>query len=151
MTEVAFYQLEISPLERALPKLLEKTLAAGKRALVLASSYERVEFLNVQLWIYKSESWLPHGSESDGSPENQPIWIGTSGDKNPNNSQFIFLTDGATSDHLNEFERCFEIFDGRDATSIKAARIRWKKYLELGHKLTYWHQNETGVWIKKES
>ena len=37
MTDVAFYQLERSPLEQVLPKLLEKTLDAGKRALVVAT------------------------------------------------------------------------------------------------------------------
>ncbi|MED5396188.1 MAG: DNA polymerase III subunit chi, partial [Pseudomonadota bacterium] len=42
MTEIAFYHLERSPLERALPKLLEKTLEAGKRALVVVGSVERV-------------------------------------------------------------------------------------------------------------
>ena len=151
MTEVAFYHLESIPLERALPKLLEKTLAAGKRALILTDTHERVEFLNIQLWTYEPNSWLPHGSELDGSPENQPVWIATSGEKNLNGSQFLFLTDGATSDYLDEFERCFEIFDGRDVTSVGAARTRWKTYLEEGHSLTYWHQNKTGGWQKKES
>lgn len=151
MTEVAFYQLETTPLEFALPKLLEKTLAAGKRALVLAGSNERVEFLNIQLWVYGSDSWLPHGSESDGSPENQPIFISTNGENNPNNAHFLFLTDGATSEYLDEFERCFEVFDGCDVTSVEAARIRWKEYLKVGHKLTYWYQNESGGWKKKGS
>jgi DNA polymerase-3 subunit chi len=150
MTEVAFYHLETVPLERALPKLLEKTLEAGKRALILAGSDEHVEFLNVQLWTYEPDSWLPHGSKRDGNPENQPVWISTSGEKNPNNAHFLFLTDGASSEHLNEFERCFEVFDGRDIISVEAARIRWKAYLNAGHKLTYWHQNEMGSWKKKE-
>ena len=38
MTEINFYHLTFSPLERALPKLLERTLEGGKRALVLAAS-----------------------------------------------------------------------------------------------------------------
>ena len=35
MTEIAFYHLQRAPLEKVLPRLLEKTLAAGKRALVI--------------------------------------------------------------------------------------------------------------------
>jgi DNA polymerase-3 subunit chi len=150
MTEVAFYHLETVPLEQALPKLLEKTLEAGKRALVLASSDEYVEFLDIQLWTYEPDSWLPHGSNRGGNSKNQPVWISVNSKKNPNNAHFLFLTDGASSEYLDEFERCFEIFDGRDVTSVKAARIHWKAYLEAGHKLTYWQQNKSGVWKKKE-
>ncbi|MDP6928016.1 MAG: DNA polymerase III subunit chi, partial [Rhodospirillales bacterium] len=62
MTDVAFYQLERSPLEQVLPKLLEKTLDAGKRALVVAGSEARIEALNGALWSYYQDSWLPHGS-----------------------------------------------------------------------------------------
>ena len=50
MTEINFYHLTFSPLERALPKLLERTLEGGKRALVLAASEARVDALNSQLW-----------------------------------------------------------------------------------------------------
>ena len=60
MTEIAFYHLERSPLERALPKLLEKTLEAGKRALVVVGSVERVEAFDGLLWTYHQEAWLPH-------------------------------------------------------------------------------------------
>lgn len=150
MTEIAFYHLETAPLERALPKLLEKTLAAGKRALVMAGSDERIETLNGQLWTYDQGSWLPHGSARDGDPQDQPVWLATD-DDNPNGAEFLFLTDGATSEKVAEFERCFEVFDGRDAAAVDAARGRWKAYSDAGHDLTYWHQSESGGWEKKES
>ena len=62
MTDIAFYHLQGSPLESALPKLLKKTLEAGKRAVVMAGSEARVEALNGVLWTYDQDSWLPHGS-----------------------------------------------------------------------------------------
>jgi hypothetical protein len=49
MTDLAFYHLQKSPLEVVLPKLLEKTLAAGKRAIVLVSSTDRAEALAAHL------------------------------------------------------------------------------------------------------
>ncbi len=151
MTEIAFYHLQTVPLERALPKLLEKTLAAGKRTLVLAGSEERIEALNGQLWTYEQGSWLPHGSNRDGDAENQPVWLSSNDVDNPNGAQFLFLTDGATSERVAEFERCFEVFDGRDAAAVDAARARWKAYAEAGHDLIYWRQTETGGWEKKEN
>ena len=99
MTEISFYHLERSPLEAALPKLLEKTLAAGKRALVLASSEERVESLAQVLWTYDPGSWLPHGTAKDGNPEDQPIWLSTE-PESANKATFLFMTDGATSDRI---------------------------------------------------
>ena len=149
MTEIAFYHLEKSPLEQVLPKLLEKTLGAGKRALVLAGSEQCVEALAGLLWTYEQGSWLPHGTEQDGSPEDQPVWL-TATDDNANGAEFLFLTDGATSAHIGDYERCFELFDGRDAAAVDAARGRWKSYGEDGHDLTYWRQTGAGGWEKKE-
>ncbi len=149
MTEIAFYHLEKSPLEQVLPRLLEKTLGAGKRALVLAGSDQRVEALSGVLWTYEQGSWLPHGTEQDGSPEDQPVWL-TAADDNPNGAEFLFLTDGAMSERVGDYERCFELFDGRDTAAVAAARERWKSYGEDGHDLTYWRQTEAGGWEKKQ-
>src|SRR5512144_1769830 len=132
MTDIAFYHLQRSPLEAVLPKLLEKTLAAGKRALVLASSNERVEALAAHLWTYDPNAWLPHGTAQDGSPEEQPIWL-TDKDENPNGAGFLFLTDGADSARIAAYERCFDLFDGNAPTAVEAARVRWQIRRTDGH------------------
>lgn len=150
MTQIAFYHLENWPLERALPMLLEKTLASGKRALVLAGSEERVEALTNLLWTYHQDAWLPHGSAADGDAEDQPVWLAIS-DDNPNRADYLFLTDGATSTRMADFERCFELFDGRDEAALAAARQRWKDYAAAGHALTYWRQTDAGGWRKQET
>ena len=67
MTKIRFYHLQKSPLERVLPQLLEKVLAKGDRAVVMAGSEERVEALNTLLWTYAQQSFLPHGSTRDGN------------------------------------------------------------------------------------
>lgn len=149
MTEVAFYHLQSWPLETALPKLLEKTLAAGKRAVVIAGSDERVEALAAHLWSYEADSWLPHGSARDGSPEEQPVWL-TARDENPNHASFVFLTDGTDCAHLAGFERCFDLFDGSDTQSVEAARTRWAARKAAGFSLTYWQQSAAGRWERKQ-
>ena len=148
MTEVSFYHLQRSPLERALPKLLERTLAADKRAVVKARSSERVEALNGLLWTYDQGAWLPHGSAKDGSAEDQPVWL-TTEDEVPNGATFLFLTDGADTDRLGDFERCFDLFDGNDPEAVQAARARWKARKDAGHDLHYWQQTERGGWEEK--
>jgi len=77
------------------------------------------------------------------------VWLATE-DDNPNEAEFLFLTDGANSAKVSEFERCFELFDGRDADAVVAARARWKEYTDAGHDLTYWRQSGNGRWEKKQ-
>ena len=145
MTDINFYHLTARSLEWALPKLLEKSIQAETRAIVMAPSEARVADLNAHLWTFEPDSWLPHGSEKDGNAEEQPIWL-TTADENPNNARFLFLTDGAISEHVNDFERVFELFDGRNEAAVKLARARWKDYKAAGHALVYWRQTQSGGW-----
>jgi DNA polymerase III subunit chi len=145
MTDVAFYHLQKSTLEAVLPKLLEKTLAAGKRAVIMAASADRVEALAAHLWTYDQDAWLPHGTARDGAPEDQPLWL-TDRDENPNGAAFLFLTDGADSACLDTYERCFDLFDARDPEAVEAARARWAARKSAGHAVTYWQQTDRGGW-----
>ncbi len=147
MAEIGFYHLTVTPLERALPKLLERTMQAGRRAVVLAASEERVQALNGMLWTYEDGSWLPHGSARDGEAAEQPIWL-TATEERPNGADYLFLTDGAASAALSDWERVFDLFDGRDDAAVTAARIRWKLARDAGHTLTYWRQTDRGGWEK---
>ena len=149
MTDVSFYHLQRMPLERALPKLVEKVLASGARAVVMLGSEERVSELDSVLWTYDPNSFLAHGTARDGRPNDQPAWL-TSEDENPNGANVLILADGATSAHVADFEKCLEIFDGNDAAAVTAARARWQTYKDAKHKLAYWQQDESGRWTQRE-
>ncbi len=149
MTEVRFYHLTRATLEKALPQMLEKTLERNQRAVVRAGSEERVEALNAWLWTYRDRSFLPHGSAKDGHAEHQPIWL-TEREERPNGAQVLFLTDGATSQRLADYELCAILFDGADEAALAAARAQWRALSEAGHELTYWQQDDEGRWRKKE-
>jgi len=147
MAEIGFYHLRTTPLERALPSILERALAGGHRVVVLAGSPERVEHLNDLLWTYNDASFLPHGSARDGQAERQPIWL-TAIDENPNRASMLVLVDGAASARLGDYARCCDFFDGNDAAAVTAARARWKAAKEAGHQLVYWEQID-GRWEKR--
>ena len=148
MTDVAFYHLQRSTLEAVLPKLLDRTLAAGKRAVIMAATQERVEALATHLWTYDQDAWLPHGTAQDGSAEDQPVWL-TDRDENPNGATFLFLTDGTDSARLQSYERCFDLFDARDPQAVEDARARWLARKRAGHAVTYWQQTDHGGWEMK--
>ncbi len=101
------------------------------------------------LWTYGRDTWLPHGSAKDGNAADHPVWL-TALDENPNGAQYLFLTDGAASERMAEFERCFEIFDGNDPAAVEAARARWKGYAGAVFGLAYLQQTPIGGWESKE-
>ena len=147
MTEIGFYHLLKTPLERALPRLLERALGAGFRIVMRAASAERVEHLSALLWTYDEASFLPHGTARDGNPELQPIWL-TAHDDNPNGASMLVLVDGVEAADIAAFQRCADLFDGGDEAAVGAARERWRRARDAGHQLAYWQQTETG-WEKK--
>ncbi len=144
---VDFYHLQDSPLERALPILLERAMQAGLRAVVMAASDDRLEALSGMLWTYNADSWLPHGTTKDGFAAEQPIWL-TTDEENPNGAKLLVLTDGMSSSRLGEFDRCLDLFDGTNETATAGARERWKVVKAAGHELHYWQQTQTG-WQEK--
>lgn len=148
MTQIGFYHLMRLPLEQALPRLLDKALSAGFRAVVLAGSSERVEYLNDRLWTYEPDSWLPHGSARDGEAALQPIWL-TDVDENPNGATILVMCDGAASEKVGDFQRCLDLFDGNDPEAVEKARARWKRWKAEGHELVYYQQTERGGWEEK--
>jgi DNA polymerase III subunit chi len=147
MTEVGFYHLKSTPLERALPQLLERALAGGHRIIVMAASEERVMSLDSLLWTWRDDSFLPHGTRRDANAARQPVLL-TIEDENPNAATMLVLIDGMRSVHQGAFARVADMFDGNDDEALAAARQRWREAKEAGHTLTYWQQTETG-WEKR--
>lgn len=145
MTEISFYHLTSTPLESALPKLLEKSLQAGFRSVVLLESEDYVESMNNLLWTYDPNSFLPHGSQRDSNPNLQPVYL-TCTKENPNNAALLLVTTGEVYTEEQNFARVLDIFDGRNTKQVTQARTRWKHYKEAGHILKYLKQSETGAW-----
>lgn len=148
MTEIGFYHLTRSGADQALPQLLGRTLEAGQRAMVLCGEPERVAALDAALWLCPQPDWLPHGTRASGDADLQPIWLTAEDEAAPNGARFLFLLDGADSRMLAEYDRVFDLFDGRDDAAVAAARGRWSAAKAAGHTLAYWQQTERG-WQKK--
>ncbi len=122
-------------------------MGQGLRVVVMASSGERVDYLDQLLWTYDDASFLAHGTAKEGNAARQPVWL-TASDENPNKATVLFLTDGMESAKLSEYERCCDLFDGNDPVAVEAARARWRAGKAAGHALTYWEQTGTG-WAKR--
>ena len=147
MTDVSFYHLTTSPLEHALPKLMERVYGSGEKAVLLTESEEQASALNDLLWNYSTESFLPHGMHKDGNDAEQPIYI-TPALENPNEASILVVTQNNPPESIDDFSRCLYMFNGDDNSSLIAARAQWRSYKDLGHALTYWQQDAKGSWKK---
>ena len=149
MTEVLFYHLQETTLERVLPALIEKSLERKWRVVVQTSSEERADALDSHLWTYREDSFLPHGTWRDRDASDQPIVLSTEG-HNPNQAQVRFLVDGAPMpDDANLYERVVLIFNGDDDEAAAAARVVWSDCKGRGFEVTYWQPDERGRWQRK--
>ncbi len=146
MAEIGFYHLTRTALPEALARLLERTLAANQRALVLCPDDTRMKALDSALWACAVPAWLPHGTPADGDADLQPVWLDTRPDP-ANGARFLFLVDGADTDRGADFDRVFDLFDGNDTERVAAARDRWRAAKASGHTLVYWKQGARG-WEK---
>jgi DNA polymerase-3 subunit chi len=145
-TEIGFYHLTRQTRERALARLLGRTLATGHRAVVLATDTGQVRELDDALWQQTDVDWLPHGTSSQGEADLQPIWL-TETDMfeagSPNGADFLFLL-GLPTKHAGRFARVFDLFDGRQDDEVQRARARWTEAKASGHSLAYWRETPTG-------
>ena len=147
-TDVLFYHLERQPLETVLPVLIERVIERGWRAVIEVGNADRLQPLNALLWTYKPESFLPHGTEADGSPSDQPVLLTTTSD-NPNAASVRFLVEGAAPTTFTGYNRIVMLFDGRNPDALASARKQWKAAKAADCKLTYWQQNHDGRWEQK--
>jgi DNA polymerase-3 subunit chi len=136
-----FYHLSASPLERVLPVIADRIVAAGGRLLVVAEG-GLLARLDEQLWSYARDSFLPHGRER---PESQPVLL-SADPVAANGAENIALADGRWRDEALAFARIFYFFDeaGREAAREAWRGVKGKEEVEA----RYWKQSEQGKWVQ---
>ena len=143
--QVDFYHLTVTPLDRALPQIAEKVLASGERLLVVAGEAAERTRIDLALWQYQPESFLPHGLAGGEDDAEQPILI-SGNPEAPNGARHVALVDGVWREGALTFERAFHFFDEE---RIAEAREAWRGLAEReGVTRHYWKQNEAGRWEK---
>jgi DNA polymerase III subunit chi len=150
MTDVLFYHLEHKPWEQVLPRLLAAASARGWRSIVQTGDAARIEHLSDTLWTSDADIFLAHGSEADGKPALQPIWL-TAGRENPNGASVRFFIDGAPIEDVAGLTRAVVLFDGLDESAVGRAREDWKRLRTDGHEISYWQQDESMRWVNRSA
>ncbi len=149
--EVLFYHLQNQTLENVLPQLLEKSLERGWKAIVRFGSEERLAALDDHLWTWRDNSFLAHGTSTEGQGDKQPVYLSL-GTERPNAANVLFLVDGALHEEFrvdDGYQRIVLIFDGNEEEHLKRARDDWARIKKAGLDASYWQTDENGRWSKK--
>ena len=140
--QVDFYHLSTTPIERVLPQIAERVLAAGGRLLVVAGDEELLATLDAALWTYHPDAFLPHGRDD---AVDQPVLLACLPEP-ANGANNVALADGVWRDEALSFDRAFHLFDDN---AIAAARTAWKALGSRdGIERHFWKQDDGGKWIK---
>ena len=145
MTTIQFYHLLSTSRERAVPKLMDKMLKSGQRAVLLMSSDAMLKTMSDALWANDPASFLPHGSARDGHASEQPIYL-TLTDENPNGADILCVLDGSSPASISRYNKLLDVFDGSNENDVAAARARWTSYKTAGYALQYIKQQPNGGW-----
>jgi len=141
--------LQRQPLEAALPRLMERVLEQGHRAVIRLPDAASLAALDRALWTHDPASFLPHGTADAGRAERQPIYL-TTGEERPNGADILVLVNGAEAPaDLEGVDRCLYMFDGDDADIVARARADWTRFKDLAESVSYWQQKPQGGWEQK--
>ncbi len=149
MSEVLFYHLTASRVERTLPQVLGMSLERGWRVVIRVGSRPALERLDEAIWTFDRSAFLPHGVSPGKNSARQPICL-TLETGNPNQAEVLMLVEGARArpEEMAGFTRTCLFFDGSDPAAVDAARGDWRAVVAAGHTAVYWAQDDER-WVKK--
>lgn len=146
-TKINFYHLTSVPIGKALPRLMEKVVASGSRAVIKTSSSYESEELDKALWTYTTNVFLPHGKKGDKFESRQPIYI-TEVDENPNGADVIISVGISEIPDIEKYRTYLVVFDGGDSEQVKNAREKWRHLSKTNDNIEYWRQTDKGAWTQ---
>lgn len=145
---VNFYQLATRPAESVLPQLAVKALEAGHRILVRAAA-ERLPSLDLALWTFATDSFLPHGIDSELGADraaSQPLLLSPAPLPATNGADCLIQIGDDLPDDLSGLARALYLFDG---DGVEVARARWRRLKGAADATpVYWREGAGGRFEK---
>ncbi|WP_069472665.1 DNA polymerase III subunit chi [Candidatus Marithrix sp. Canyon 246] len=115
-------------------QLVEKAWQQGNSIYIHTNSLVAAQHIDILLWTYKEESFLPHNISSTG-----PICIGYT-EEVPENMDVLINLSEVVPPCISKFKRIAEIVDDIEPAR-EAGRRRYKFYKQQGHELQKYNIN----------
>lgn len=151
VAELGFYRLTETPLDRALPVMLAKSLERGWRVEVRGRDRAAMEALDLALWSHDQAGFLPHGLAGGPQDARQPVLLTTEPTPAGGPREALFLIDRAAFDtgEAASLTRTALLFDGHDDEALEEARAHWRATTAAGLRAVFWSQAPGGRWEKQ--
>ncbi len=135
MTQVAFHFGAPDKLGYAC-RLLRKAVASGSQVLVVAEP-EALAQLDNDLWALSPTDFVAHGTTlTDPCVQGRsPVLLVSQVDADAPHQQVLLNLAESMPAHFEQFERVIEVVSTDDADR-NLARVRWRRYTELGYAIT---------------
>ncbi|MBU2358863.1 MAG: DNA polymerase III subunit chi, partial [Alphaproteobacteria bacterium] len=137
MGAVYFYHLTESPIDQALPQLVDRAAGQGWRVLIRGRRMPLLDRLDAVLWQGPPDNFRAHGMAGDHDAD-QPILLGI--DTPAEGFDCVMSVDGAdlTAAEIATAARACVLFDGHDGDALQRARSQWKALTGAAVAAQYW-------------
>lgn len=143
MTRIDFYQLDgREPKLEFACRLIEGIYRRGHRVYVHTDGIETCRALDLMLWGFKPESFVPHGARRGGAAPESPVELGCDGDCEGHHEVLVNLS-GEVPDFFSRFARVGEVVPF-EPEARAAARRSYQFYQERGYQLEYHKMSAPG-------
>jgi DNA polymerase-3 subunit chi len=143
---IQFYHLLSTPLEKALPALMHKALEGQHRVAIHSADAAQRKQISDAMW--GQQVFLPHGDAGMDHAADQPILLSDTMARD-NGADVLVILDGSDVPETDGFAKVLDVFNGADDAAVSAARERWARYKDAGHRLHYIKQQPGGGWKKE--
>ncbi len=144
--QISFYNVKSTPIDRALPVLLQKALDANMTPSVLVPQGQTATYSTI-LWQGGGvESFLAHDI-GDKADEKTPIKVTDTPDFD---RDIRFYVNHLQMDWIQGANAIYFVFDSDTPTIVENARSVWRTLQQQSeYTLSYYQQHENGKWVKK--
>ena len=135
MTKVDFYLLSATGFSeevKVIGRLSEKAISKGNEVFINVCDQDQAIKMNLALWSFKPEGFIPHGLASEGLTE--PILIGWGEIPQELDDVMINLS-GNIPNCFSRFNRLIELVAPHTDARFKA-RGSWRFYRDRGYELS---------------
>ncbi len=137
MTRVDFYILDEAARDDRFGlacRLAEKAWQQGHRVLIQADSEEEARHLDRLLWVYRDQSFVPHGMLGRADAALNPVLIAQPGQEPGEEHGVLINLAAEVPRFFSRFERVAECVD-KDEDARQRSRERFRFYREHGYPL----------------
>jgi DNA polymerase-3 subunit chi len=140
VTRVDFYT-HVADRHEALAWLIRRTLARGRRLMLLAADADSAARLDRQLWCQPQTGFVPHCGLDSPLRDETPVIVDWRPDPAPHDDLLVNLGAAAPAGFAR-YRQLVELV-GLDDEDVRRARARWKFYAGLGYQANS-HDLSTG-------